>query len=310
MKVTAILVTLMMIPAALVMSEGIRGDPSQTDKPDEAVRELSSDSLTDTNHRALTPKKWVIPTQTSTGGSDSTYWPSSFNGYPGLTEFHFRFLNGPHAIRRIRVRPTDTQAQVSFNDKNSDDDYRWQLGATNLPQGQDMTIYRIAQGSNARGCTTVNGEPWVENYVPVLRGFDLEFNQSSGTNRPLNQVKVNVFKNGHSASVTVCFNDDDNDDMFRWKVWYALVHESKTYSKHTYDTGTQYDGGGQDSVGAVEASRYRQVLSGFDLRFKGADARHIDRIGVDLGSDIIVKFGKFHVLVDQSATRSAWAIYS
>ena len=191
------------------------------------------------------------------------------------------------------MRPTDTQAQVAFNDKNSDDDYSWKIGATNLPQGADMTIYKIASGSNARGCYTSNTLTSAENYLPVLRGFDLEFNQSTGTNRPLNQVKVNVFKNGPNTGVTVCFNDDNNDDKFRWTVWYALVHESKTRSGQTYATGTRYDSGGQDSVPGSAPSGYRQVLSGFDLRFKGADARQIDRIGVDLGNDIVVRFGMF-----------------
>uniref|UniRef100_A0A7S2GYA9 Uncharacterized protein n=1 Tax=Helicotheca tamesis TaxID=374047 RepID=A0A7S2GYA9_9STRA len=249
-------------------------DPAELEEDkDFLVKPEDDASKTDEDHRALAVPRTQIVSNDDPGGYDYSYFSSSFTRIPGLSGFYFDFQSPPRPLKRMRVKSYTSQVHVAYYDYNLDDDFYWKVRATELPLG---TSYHSTSGSSAYGCYTSSDLMSAYGKVPVLTGFDLEFNGLSTSNRPLDQVQVKLFKNGPKVRLTVCFSDSNDDDRFRYTVNYALVNELNVLY-HGYSTGLQTDTGGSASQHCY--SNYGMVLSGFDLRFKYA-TRNIDRIGI------------------------------
>jgi len=106
-----------------------------------------------------------------------------------LSKFLFRFENGDHELRRLRLQPTDSgnTLNFAFNDYNSDDPYSIRYGLIGLteraykageiwkqtPLRKDVNAGLTKAEQKKLGGACMNGA----GYVPLLSGFD--FSQSA-----------------------------------------------------------------------------------------------------------------------------------
>lgn len=198
-------------------------------------------------------------------------------GIPLLGRFAFEYTSKDHHITQILIAPDFTTGvmRLGYHDKNSDDDYCYNITHFNVT---DSRAQRFTRGldicSDSPGKCTVRLERPAGDFVFVLIGFQLSFTG----NRDKHIDEVAVLED--DGLLTVAFNDGEHgiDDNFEWSIQYAYVPSAR-FREVGVLTGTRARGDVALTMPGGAA-----VLRGFRFDFKqyftsGRD-HHIRKIGI------------------------------
>jgi hypothetical protein len=81
---------------------------------------------------ALIPKASVQQVTGCSGRSRGVASCAISTTYPVLSEFSMKFTNGDHHLSQIAIDIEPTSIRLAFNDKNSDDEYTWDVRVVDL----------------------------------------------------------------------------------------------------------------------------------------------------------------------------------
>ena len=137
-----------------------------------------------------------------------------------LSGFRFRFRNGRHDLKTIKILESNGVLKVSFADKNGDDPFDWGIYYTLIPRS---AIRKSGQVSGtAKGSVTQplqlprNGLAGLDELKPVLTGFSLNFKDGDHQIEELGVIL-------ESRTALIKFNDKNDDDAFAFVIEYAWL---------------------------------------------------------------------------------------
>lgn len=205
---------------------------------------------------------------------DGTTIPYSYLGTPLLKQFFLKYTSKDHHIRRIQIRPVGQQLDVSFRDKNGDDEFFYNVGHLGV---SGSGVRNREKSGFSRGGTEViplTDKPDPDS-VFVLRGFDIQY-----TSKDHHLDMLWVYEN--NGRLIVGFNDKNNDDDFEYKVYFTWVPK-----RYVVTSGAIAD----KNVRAADSATIPHgvsVISGFRFDFC-SDDHHLRDVGV------VAKDGKIEV---------------
>lgn len=193
---------------------------------------------------------------------------------PLLQSFYFRYTSSDHHIQALEVLPNVpqvNQASFGYTDRNDDDEYFYNV--TFAPYFGEI-FHRTHGREVCKGsCTYALQAPADRaNYIFVIRGFYIYY---QGTDHHVDQLKIQE-RNG---SITVAFNDKNDDDNYIWELRYAYIPKSRI-SEIGARSGLAR-GGQRVSIPSGTA-----VIRGFNFDFRHED-HHIQDLGVMLRNGTI-----------------------
>jgi hypothetical protein len=123
-------------------------------------------------------------------------------------------------LERIQVRLIVSNNTLYFThvfedeNANSDDPYCFRVDYAWVPAGRVIAQYHYADPSEHRG--SHEGSLSTLNNRPVLQGFQLRFTNGD---HHVDQVGVRLLP----GDFKIWFNDQNDDDPFRWEIWWASL---------------------------------------------------------------------------------------
>ncbi len=150
-------------------------------------------------------------------------------GVPVLVGFHiWRGINNEvstfeiHVYRSPRNPTSDVMLYIRLGDENmawGDPPFSYKVEIAMVPERK---VTCEVHHSSGRAVTKSDFRKIKAKY-PVLQGFRLSFVDDDGHSQEHNLDEVGVLIT--VKSIQVAYNDKNDDDKFRWDVWYADVKE-------------------------------------------------------------------------------------
>lgn len=213
---------------------------------------------------ALASGSAAAQVQTSGSGARGSINQSlSFGGSAALLnsfDLDFGFGNDHH-ITQARIMPDEGAGSVSiaYHDKNGDDSFRWQAGFFGVGGATTNAVTGSCRGRCQTSVPVPNG------YLFVLRGFEVRYSSADHMLRT-----IGVEHGG--GQLNVYFADKNSDDLFTYRVRYALVPTS------AFTTWNNASGNGVGSATSIIPAG-KTVIRGFMFSYASTD-HNISRIAI------------------------------
>ena len=129
-----------------------------------------------------------------------------------LRGFYIYYHGGDHHIDQIKIQENNNgQVTVALNDKNDDDRFLVDLHYAYIPRSRFLVVDEWSGTSKGGHKMAIAGG------TAVIRGFDFDFKSED------HHIKdIGVVLNG-SGRLEVYYADKNQDDLFNWKVQYAIL---------------------------------------------------------------------------------------
>lgn len=212
-------------------------------------------------------------------GGTITKSPFPIYGAALLDSFFFRYEYRDHHLRRIQITPAYPSAgniKIGFHDRNSDDDYYYDVIHRILydPQIEKYSLsagYGVSTWPEYIGDTKPSGD-----FVFALRGFEFAYHEDDN-----HVARIEIRES--SDKLIVAFADQD-PDRYIWSVQYAWV------PRHLFSSLGASEGKHARGSTASRIPPGPSILRGFRLQFNSLVSffdkdHHIKRLGVMTRND-------------------------
>ena len=125
-------------------------------------------------------------------------------------------------VFRYQDRSNEVFLSIAFGDRDSaygDPPFSYQVDFAIVPERKVVKEWHHLGGYAVTGSASRN----INAKYPVLQGFRLEFVDDDGNGEEHNLDQVGVLVS--PSRIQVAYNDKNDDDRFRWEVWFADVKD-------------------------------------------------------------------------------------
>ena len=208
-------------------------------------------------------------TEGSARGEQTRAFTYRYDQVPLLYSFWFFFNNGDHHLKELGIRTEygssfADEIHLSYHDKNWDDPYQYYMSHIDLPARAGVVD---GVGGECRGsCTEQLAAPPSPDHHFVLIDFGMYYH-----NGDHHIDEIGLLESG--GSLTVYFNDKNDDDEFSWWASYMWV------APEFVSTTGSYSGINVKGKDSRPVPGFPFALSGFKFNYRKKD-HHLEEIGI------------------------------